>query len=441
MRRGRLETLALLAALAIVTGLSATSARGATSAERGSGPRIPARNTSGHPDCASEPSRRFQIELGFLGNSYPIVGSVDANGCDSWTYELASSFGPRTSFFAGPGFRAGQQAYQYGTQEITELLGDHQLIRVVDPTKEWLLVYRGYDFCTKSAKAGRTRTTCIAPAPERRPDDLVLWIPAGIGLGVLVLFMIHFLRPAGPIRRRRHYRRLHRELIDVVPTDPLRELEGLDIGQLQRRLRRLERAISPQLTESQHHWFTEALSSGRHGLALESVARWLAESHLPVLDHVRDEMLWIASSLKIEHEVRPILDAQVFAPNGGADLQDGVPMSKGFDVPLAEFKELVAEAVDSLPPAFGKAMTNVAIVIEEEDPHRRLLGLYEGHPLAAPRYRNWVLHADKITIYRRTICQNCADAAEVRAMVYRVVIHEIAHHFGIDEPRLRELGW
>jgi predicted Zn-dependent protease with MMP-like domain len=67
--------------------------------------------------------------------------------------------------------------------------------------------------------------------------------------------------------------------------------------------------------------------------------------------------------------------------------------------------------------------------------------LYEGYPLAAPRYRNWAVHPDKITIYRKTICEHCRSEQEVRALVYRVVVHEIAHHFGIDDPRLRELGW
>ena len=101
----------------------------------------------------------------------------------------------------------------------------------------------------------------------------------------------------------------------------------------------------------------------------------------------------------------------------------------------------MSEAVDSLPPAFGKAMTNVAIVVEEEHDPADRFGQYQGHPLAVPRYRTWLLHPDKITIYRKTICEHCHSRDEVTAMVYRVVIHEIAHHFGIDDPRLRELGW
>jgi predicted Zn-dependent protease with MMP-like domain len=137
--------------------------------------------------------------------------------------------------------------------------------------------------------------------------------------------------------------------------------------------------------------------------------------------------------------VRPLLDAQVFAHEEYFDPH--LAQSSGFDVPFEDFEQLVAEGVDSLPPAFGKAMTNVAIVVEEEHPDRDRLGQYQGHPLAAPRYRTWLLHPDKITLYRRTICDHCHSHDEVKAMVYRVVIHEIAHHFGIDDPRLRELGW
>jgi predicted Zn-dependent protease with MMP-like domain len=204
-------------------------------------------------------------------------------------------------------------------------------------------------------------------------------------------------------------------------------------------MRRLERAISRGLSESQHHWFTHLLSSGRHGIALESLARWMAESHTPVPDHMRDEMLWLASSLHIEREVRPILDAQAFA-HTDEFVQLTAPAG-GFDVPIDEFKNLVREAVDSLPEVFGKAMINVAFVVEEEHPDRHRFGQYQGYPLAAARYRVWALHPDKITIYRKTICEYSHSNEEVRAQVYRTVIHEIAHHFGIGDPRLRKLGW
>ena len=248
--------------------------------------------------------------------------------------------------------------------------------------------------------------------------------------------MIHYLRPAGPIRRKRHFHRAHGGLRQAIPPTN-KQLEGIDLRQLQRRLRRLERYMHPELSESQHHWFRGLLASGKHGMALESLTRWLAESRVPVPDHIRDEVLWIATSLEIEREVRPILDAEVLAHE--EDMGPQAPVGQGFDVPVEEFKQMVADAVDALPEVFGQAMTNVAIVVEEEAEGRRLFGLYQGHPLTVYRIRQWSVHPDKITIYRRTICEYSHTRDEVRAQVYRTVIHEIAHHFGIDDPRLREL--
>ena len=108
--------------------------------------QLPERSTSPHPDCSSEPGRPDSYPgLAGLSDraSFPVVGSIDANGCDSWVYELLGSFGPDGSFFAGPGFHTGLHAYQYGTQETTEILDGRQLIRVADPTKEWKRVRQG----------------------------------------------------------------------------------------------------------------------------------------------------------------------------------------------------------------------------------------------------------------------------------------------------------
>ena len=402
--------------------------------------RFPERNTSPNPDCATQPARPPTRTVSFSGQNFEVVGGIDANGCDSWPYELASSVGVYTSFFAGSGFHAGQHAYEFGTQETTELLDGHQLIRVVDPTTEWRRVYNGYDACTtKAGTSSESTTICIAPAPESRPDDLVLYIPAGVLLALLLAFVVHYTRPAGPIRRRRHYRTKQKALVGAISRVDHSELGDLDITQLQRRLRRLEKFLSPELSASQHHWFHGLVASGRHGLAHESLSRWLAESRLPVPDHIREEVLWIAASLGIEREVRPVLDASVEAHD--PDTSAASAVGTGFDVPLAEFRQMVADAVDSLPEAFGRAMTNVAVVVEEEAEGRKLFGLYQGLPLANYRLRQWSVHPDKITIYRRTICAYCRSEDEVRAQVYRTVIHEIAHHFGIDDPRLRELGW
>jgi predicted Zn-dependent protease with MMP-like domain len=394
---------------------------------------FPRRNTSSHPQCANQPPRPRTGSVSFTGQSYPVVGAIDANGCDAWPYELASAVGVYRSFFAGPGFRSGEFAYEFGNRETTELIDGHQLIKVVDPTSEWRRVYKGYDACTSRESS----TVCIAPALEARPDDVVLYIPAGILLGILVLFVVHYTRPAGPIRRRRHYRAKQKALVHAVSRADESTLGDLDIKQLQRRLARLEKFLAPELSESQHHWFHGLVAGGRHGMALESLTRWLAESPLPVPDHIREEVLWIASSLAIEQVVRPVLDAGVLAH----DTDDGpTEISGGFDVPLAAFEAMVAEAVDSLPEPFGRAMTNVAVVVAEAgDPD--VLGLYQGHPLTRYHIRQWSVHPDKITIFRRTICEHSRSEEEVRAHVYRTVIHEIAHHFGIDDPRLRELGW
>jgi predicted Zn-dependent protease with MMP-like domain len=408
-------------------------------ATAGASQRFPERSTSSHPVCTNQPPR--SLDVGSFGRGgYTIVGGIDANGCDAWPYELAASVGVYRFFFAGPSFHTGQHAYEYGTQETTELIDGHQLIRVVDPTSVWRRVYKGYDSCsTTSSNSTKTDTTCIAPALESRPDDLVLYIPAGIILAFLLLFVVHYLRPAGPIRRRRHYRMKQRNLVQSMPPSDHPKIGDLDVKQLHRRLRRLENFISPELSESQHHWFHGLLASGRHGMALETLTRWLAESHMPIPDHIREEALWIASSLKIESQVRPVLDASV--EGQVADVGPTGKVIAGFDVPIEEFKQLVADAVDSLPEAFGRAMTNVAVVVEEEAESRNLFGLYEGHPLTRYHIRQWSVHPDKITIYRRTICEHSRSLEEVRARVYQTVIHEIAHHFGIDDPRLRELGW
>lgn len=113
-----------------------------------------------------------------------------------------------------------------------------------------------------------------------------------------------------------------------------------------------------------------------------------------------------------------------------------------FDVPGARFEELVAEALDHIPGELGSHMENVAVVVEDESEGGDLFGLYEGIPLTArgPESYAWVM-PDRITIYRRTICSVCSSEAEVVAQVRKTVIHEVAHHFGIGDRRLEELGW
>ncbi len=111
------------------------------------------------------------------------------------------------------------------------------------------------------------------------------------------------------------------------------------------------------------------------------------------------------------------------------------------DVSPVRFEELVADALDSIPPALGKLMDNVWVRVEDQA-RPNLLGLYEGVPLTRrdSGYAGMVM-PDRITIYRRPICSVCATEDQVVAQVRLTVVHEVAHHFGIDDARLSELGW
>ncbi|HEY7044466.1 MAG TPA: metallopeptidase family protein [Nocardioidaceae bacterium] len=114
-----------------------------------------------------------------------------------------------------------------------------------------------------------------------------------------------------------------------------------------------------------------------------------------------------------------------------------------FDVGRAEFEELVADALDELPPDLARLMDNVAIFVEDEAPHgENLLGLYEGIPLTerTTSYAGAVM-PDRVTIFRRNILRICSSAADVRHEVKVTVAHEIGHHFGIDDQRLHDLGY
>ena len=111
------------------------------------------------------------------------------------------------------------------------------------------------------------------------------------------------------------------------------------------------------------------------------------------------------------------------------------------DVPRERFEELVADALDGIPEALGKYMQNVAVFVEEQPPEPNLLGLYQGVPLTARGISYSGTLPDRISIYRRTICALCNTEEEVVEQVRRTVIHEVGHHFGIGDRRLRELGW
>jgi predicted Zn-dependent protease with MMP-like domain len=113
-----------------------------------------------------------------------------------------------------------------------------------------------------------------------------------------------------------------------------------------------------------------------------------------------------------------------------------------FVVTRQRFEELVADALDSLPPDLGEQMDNVAVVVEGRAEGQPLFGLYQGIPLTSrgPSSYGWVM-PDRITLYQDAICGVSSNEAEVVAQVRKTIIHEVAHHFGISDPRLEELGW
>jgi predicted Zn-dependent protease with MMP-like domain len=105
------------------------------------------------------------------------------------------------------------------------------------------------------------------------------------------------------------------------------------------------------------------------------------------------------------------------------------------------FEEMVAAALDGLPQQLGEIMRNVAVTVEHGPGPRGLLGLYQGVPLTSRTTQYSAVLPDRIIIYRQAICAICDTAEQVAEQVRRTVIHEVGHHFGIGDERLRELGW
>jgi predicted Zn-dependent protease with MMP-like domain len=108
-----------------------------------------------------------------------------------------------------------------------------------------------------------------------------------------------------------------------------------------------------------------------------------------------------------------------------------------------QFEDLVGEALDEVPPELLKLMQNVVILVEDDPPPGEpgLLGLYEGYALTERGWNYGGVLPDRITIYRNPILAICDTEDDVVEEVAVTVVHEIAHHFGIDDRRLHELGW
>ncbi|MEP7334118.1 MAG: metallopeptidase family protein [Terracoccus sp.] len=109
-----------------------------------------------------------------------------------------------------------------------------------------------------------------------------------------------------------------------------------------------------------------------------------------------------------------------------------------------EFERLVGEALDSIPADLAAAMSNVVVLVEAEPPagEPELLGVYEGTPMTE-RDGWWDAGAlpDRITIFRGPLERLCTSAGELQEEIAITVVHEVAHHFGIGDAHLHELGW
>jgi predicted Zn-dependent protease with MMP-like domain len=105
------------------------------------------------------------------------------------------------------------------------------------------------------------------------------------------------------------------------------------------------------------------------------------------------------------------------------------------------FEALVEDALEAIPAELAGLIENVAVIVERYGGDPDLLGLYDGVPLTERDDYGGMVMPDRVYIYQDPICAVCATDDEVRNEVLVTVVHEIAHHFGIDDERLHELGW
>jgi predicted Zn-dependent protease with MMP-like domain len=106
------------------------------------------------------------------------------------------------------------------------------------------------------------------------------------------------------------------------------------------------------------------------------------------------------------------------------------------------FEELVSEALDEVPPELLDLMDNVVILVEDEpEDGSDLLGIYEGFALTERGWQYGAVLPDRIIIFRKPTLAICETEDDVVEEVAITVVHEIAHHFGIDDERLHALGW
>ena len=108
-----------------------------------------------------------------------------------------------------------------------------------------------------------------------------------------------------------------------------------------------------------------------------------------------------------------------------------------------DFEEIVAQEYRAIPQEMFGDLDNVAVMIDNQPPSQRprLYGLYTGHPLTRRGVYGYGELPDRITLFQNTIAENSRDLDDLRARVRTTLVHEIGHYFGMDDARLRELGW
>jgi predicted Zn-dependent protease with MMP-like domain len=112
------------------------------------------------------------------------------------------------------------------------------------------------------------------------------------------------------------------------------------------------------------------------------------------------------------------------------------------DLEADAFEALAVEALDEIPEPFSSMLSNVQVVIEEEPPDGAdILGLYEGIPQTERDANYTFVMPDKITLFRGPLLRMCSDEDDLYDEIAVTIVHEVAHHFGISDERLEELGW
>ena len=106
-----------------------------------------------------------------------------------------------------------------------------------------------------------------------------------------------------------------------------------------------------------------------------------------------------------------------------------------------DFDALVAEALDGIPDEFARYLENVSVVVEDEPDEEGLYGLYQGVPLSERTHDFAAALPDRISIYRGPLVRDFRSRAQIRRQIRLTVVHEIAHFFGLDERRIRRLGY